>query len=158
MAFYKGLVKQQDDYFKRYDTETLTITKFSYMLSNLPADEFFNNDDNIFRMRLWLQFEKILTEQGEREYPELRQDFQDNKYQLSDIQFAKNNFKEGPIIASYIQNSEELEQQEARLSKFVEEYREDDITKTKKNIEVLHVKMDKDKEKMKKMKGTDNKS
>ena len=60
MAFYRGLVQQQENYFKRYDTETLTITKFSYMLSNLPADEFFNNDDNILRMRLWLQMEKIL--------------------------------------------------------------------------------------------------
>ena len=60
MGFYKGLTKQQEDYFKRFDTETLTITKFSYMLSNMPPDEFFNFDDNIFRMRLWLQFEKIL--------------------------------------------------------------------------------------------------
>lgn len=62
MGFYKALEKQQVDYFKKYDTETLNITKFSYMISNMPPDEFFNFDDTIFRMRLWLQFEKILQD------------------------------------------------------------------------------------------------
>lgn len=75
----------------------------------MPVDEFFNFDDNIFRMRLWLQFEKILQDQGERENPEMPNDFQDNKYQLTDIQFAKNDNKESQVLFEYIKHKKELE-------------------------------------------------
>jgi hypothetical protein len=55
------------------------------MISNMPPDEFSNFDDNILRMRLWLQFEKILRDQGERENPLMPNDFLDCKYQMTDI-------------------------------------------------------------------------
>jgi len=36
-------------------------------------------------------------------------DFQDNKYQLTDIQFAKNNNKESLVLFEYIKHKKELE-------------------------------------------------
>lgn len=51
----------------------------------MPPDDFFNYDDNIFRMRMWPQFEKILYEQGERENPLHPHNYEDNKYQITDI-------------------------------------------------------------------------
>lgn len=60
--FYKTLERQQVIYAEKFDNETLTVSDFTYMISNMPPDEFFNFDDNIFRMRLFLQFEKILID------------------------------------------------------------------------------------------------
>lgn len=52
--FYKTLERQQVIYAEKFDNETLTVSDFTYMISNMPPDEFFNFDDNIFRMRLFL--------------------------------------------------------------------------------------------------------
>lgn len=60
IAFYKTLERQQEIFVEKFDLETLTVSDFTYQISNMPPDEFFNFDDNIFRMRLYLQFEKIL--------------------------------------------------------------------------------------------------
>lgn len=53
IAFYHNLEKQQQDYAQKYDIETISVNKFTVMLSNLPVDEFFNYDYDILRLRLW---------------------------------------------------------------------------------------------------------
>lgn len=53
IGFYQNLEIQQSEYAKKYDIETLTVNKFTIMLSNLPSDDFFNYDYDILRMRLW---------------------------------------------------------------------------------------------------------
>ena len=41
------------------------VRDFTVMLKNLPTDDYLCADENIFRVRLWDKFEKLLQKQGD---------------------------------------------------------------------------------------------
>lgn len=44
----------------KFEGDTIQMNDFTIMLENLPADRFFNGDEDVMRMYLWDHCETIL--------------------------------------------------------------------------------------------------
>ena len=83
------------------------MTDFSVMLENLPADSYFNGDENVMRVRLWHQIENILMNEGLENDPSITS-FDTSVFQLVDITFARSTTAEASALAKYQKKKREI--------------------------------------------------